>query len=73
MQIGNNEQKLLERIDSWFTFSIESLEMASDNIQSGLQRIINVAKNRFDETFRELVDCIQELEYVDNNDDDDDD
>lgn len=65
MQIGNNEQKLLERIDSWFTFSVESLQLACDNIQSGLQKVIYVAKNRFDETFRELVDCIQELEYVD--------
>lgn len=65
MQIGNNEQKLLERIDSWFTFSVESLQLTCDNIQSGLQKVIYVAKNRFDETFRELVDCIQELEYVD--------
>lgn len=65
MQIGNNEQKLLERIDSWFAFSIESLQLACDNIQSGLQKVIYVAKNRFDETFRELVDCIQELEYDD--------
>lgn len=65
MQIGNNEQKLLERIDSWFIFSIDSLQMTSDSIQSGLQKVIYVAKNRFDETFRELVDCIQELENDD--------